>query len=631
MPNIVNKIKKRKLRISLLVQVSVLFVLGIIVTSVLGLVIFNHLAYEKAVDQVETSANNIAQEVENALKESPSAEWLMTYCVENWKKMDVDYDSTYYGPSTTLEKTKLFMSRHPNTPISYLTSEEIEAFDEDDQNLLAEILYSRLITRMDAIKWSGKVDYLFCVSTDNSFLHQFFVFSAADLALGGPLGGVGTLPGRGTNYEDYYLLGTYVDVSNNINQQTTMREAAMGQTGSLSVSGKYMDYYYYIGSIKGHVFLIGLTYDSSDLTLAYHDYAHQYIQYFSFMEIFLALICLLMIYLHVLKPLKVVQSNIRIYKDTKDSWMVRRNLAGLHSRNEIGQLSEDLSSMTMEMDEYVNEMEVITAERQRNNTELSLASQIQSSMLPKVFPAFPDRKDFDIYASMDPAKEVGGDFYNFFLLDEDTLVMYIADVSGKGVPASLFMMSAQILLRNITHHAPSVARAMRALNDELSSNNTLEMFVTVWLGFMNLKTGIMTCANAGHEYPILKQPGTDFEIVKDKHGFVIGGMPGMQYKEYELKLEPGAKLFVYTDGLPEANNRKQQLFGMDRVLKALNYKKDSSPREILEDMTRTVTSYANGADQFDDLTMLCFQYNGPSEPETGAEEDTGSAAGEQIS
>ena len=172
---------------------------------------------------------------------------------------------------------------------------------------------------------------------------------------------------------------------------------------------------------------------------------------------------------------------------------------------------------------------------------------------------------------------------------------------------------------------------MRALNDELSSNNTLEMFVTVWLGFMNLKTGIMTCANAGHEYPILKQPGTDFEIVKDKHGFVIGGMPGMQYKEYELKLEPGAKLFVYTDGLPEANNRKQQLFGMDRVLKTLNYKKDSSPREILEDMTRTVTSYANGADQFDDLTMLCFQYNGPSEPETGAEEDTGSAAGEQIS
>ena len=249
-------------------------------------------------------------------------------------------------------------------------------------------------------------------------------------------------------------------------------------------------------------------------------------------------------------------------------------------------------------------------ESSRIETELNMASGIQANMLPNIFPAFPERDEFDIYASMNPAKEVGGDFYDFFLIDDNHLGLVMADVSGKGVPAALFMMVSKILVQNYTVMGKSAKDALEAVNNQICSNNTEEMFVTVWLGILDLQTGELTAANAGHEYPALKLADGDFGLVHDKHGFVIGGMEGVKYKEYTLHLEPGSKLFLYTDGVPEATNAQNELFGTERMLDALRSAQERSPKEILSAVDTAVKDFVKQAPQFDDLTMLCMHYKG---------------------
>ena len=251
-------------------------------------------------------------------------------------------------------------------------------------------------------------------------------------------------------------------------------------------------------------------------------------------------------------------------------------------------------------------------EKERLDTELNMATRIQAETLPNIFPAFPERDDFNIYASMDPAKEVGGDFYDFFLIDDTHLGIVMADVSGKGVPAALFMMVSKILIQNIAMMGNSPAQVLRYVNNQLCTNNPEEMFVTVWYGCLDLETGNLVAANAGHEYPMLKSPEGNFEIVKDKHGLVIGAMEGVIYKEYELHMDPGSKLFIYTDGVPEATNANGELFGTERLVHALRMKETKTPKDILKHIDSIVKDFVKDAPQFDDLTMLCLEYIGPN-------------------
>ncbi len=249
-------------------------------------------------------------------------------------------------------------------------------------------------------------------------------------------------------------------------------------------------------------------------------------------------------------------------------------------------------------------------EASRIDAELSMATRIQTDMLPNIFPAFPERGEFDIFASMKPAKEVGGDFYDFFFIDEDRLGIVMADVSGKGVPAALFMMASKILVQNYAIMKKSPKEALEAANNQICQSNREQMFVTVWLGILDLKTGVLTAANAGHEYPAIKTPDGKFELYKDKHGFVIGGMPGLRYREYEIKLEKGSMLFLYTDGVAEASNAGEELFGAERLTEALNAEEYDTPSDVLEGVHKAVDAFVKDAPQFDDLTMLCLKYNG---------------------
>ena len=254
------------------------------------------------------------------------------------------------------------------------------------------------------------------------------------------------------------------------------------------------------------------------------------------------------------------------------------------------------------------------AERERISNELQMASQIQMSMLPHEFPPFPDRTEFDICASMTPAREVGGDFYDFFLVDDDHLCLVIADVSGKGIPAALYKMISKAILQGFANLGESAAEVFTRVNEALYANNQEDMFVTVWLGILEISTGKLTAANAGHEYPVLKQADGGFRLVKDRHNFVIGGLDNMEYKEYELQLEPGAKLFLYTDGVPESTNTENEMFGMDRMINVLNEAPEAAPEQILKNVLSAVDRFVKDAEQFDDLTMLCLEYKGSRNP-----------------
>ncbi|MBQ3381400.1 MAG: serine/threonine-protein phosphatase, partial [Oscillospiraceae bacterium] len=220
---------------------------------------------------------------------------------------------------------------------------------------------------------------------------------------------------------------------------------------------------------------------------------------------------------------------------------------------------------------------------------------------------YPDRHDLDIHASMDPAKEVGGDFYDFFLIDHDHLGLVMADVAGKGIPAALFMMMARIMINYSAKTGVPPAEVLRRVNERICENNEAEMFVTVWLGILDMNTGEVVAANAGHEYPMLRGAKGDFVLRKDPHGFVVGGMEGVKFRDYRFTLERGGTLFLYTDGLPEANNAKGKLFGTDRVLEVLNANPDASAEQLLDAMTKAVAKYVGKTEQFDDLTMMAVR------------------------
>lgn len=282
-------------------------------------------------------------------------------------------------------------------------------------------------------------------------------------------------------------------------------------------------------------------------------------------------------------------------------------LGDLSRYDVIRNLARSIDSMETDMVNYIENLTAATAERERLGAELSIAATIQENSLPARFPAFPDRTEFDIYASMTPAKMIGGDFYNFFLIDKDHLGLVIADVSGKGIPAALFMMVTNILITNITKRGGSPAEILTYVNNEVCRHNKAEMFVTVWLGVLEISTGKIIAANAGHDDPAIYRRDGRFEIAKDKHGFVVGGMEGMLYQDYELVLRPGDKLFLYTDGIPEATDNNDNMYGIGRMVEALNEYRDEAPQQIIEGIIQSVEEFVGDAPQFDDMTMLCVE------------------------
>lgn len=295
-------------------------------------------------------------------------------------------------------------------------------------------------------------------------------------------------------------------------------------------------------------------------------------------------------------------------KDITDSGKFECQRIEINTKDEIEDLGNSFNIMMIEIERYIDNLSKVTAEKERIGAELDVAKHIQASMLPCIFPAFPEHPEIDIRATMTPAKEVGGDFYDFFLVDHNHLAMVMADVSGKGVPAALFMVIAKTLIKNVTQTGLSPKAVLEKVNNQLCENNEAEMFVTVWLGILEIPTGHMVCANAGHEYPVIKRWENNYELLKDKHGFVLAGMEGARYSEYEIALQPGDKIYLYTDGVVEATDGENQLYGTERMLHALNTNKDAGSEEILIKMKEDIDFFVGEAPQFDDITMLSLTF-----------------------
>ena len=283
----------------------------------------------------------------------------------------------------------------------------------------------------------------------------------------------------------------------------------------------------------------------------------------------------------------------------------------IHTRDEIGLLYQETREMEIRLIDYMDNLATVTAEKERIGAELSIATQIQADMLPRIFPAFPGRKEIDIYATMTPAKEVGGDFYDFFLIDENHLGLVMADVSGKGVPAALFMVIAKTLIKNRALMGGGPAEILSYVNEQLCEGNDAELFVTVWFAILDMTTGKGLAANAGHEHPALRRAGGEYELVIYRHSPAVATMKGMRFREHEFELHPGDSLFVYTDGVAEATNAHDELFGNERMLEALNEDPDATPEKLLPTVRKHIDRFVGDAPQFDDITMLGLLYKGP--------------------
>jgi serine phosphatase RsbU (regulator of sigma subunit) len=279
-------------------------------------------------------------------------------------------------------------------------------------------------------------------------------------------------------------------------------------------------------------------------------------------------------------------------------------IVDVRSHVEFASLSDDINSTVDTLKKYIADAAA------RIDAELAFAKAIQHSALPSVFPPFPTRKEFDIWATMDTAKEVGGDFYDFYFVNKDTLAFLIADVSGKGIPAAMFMMNAKAVLKSYAESGLDVNKVFTLTNEKLCEGNDAGMFVTAWMGFLNTETGEVTFANAGHNPPLVRHADGSFEYLKVRAGFVLAGMEGVKYRKNELQLAPGDVIYLYTDGVTEATNINDELYGEDRLLALLNANKEASMKELCKLVKEDVFVFAGEAPQFDDITMLALKYCG---------------------
>ncbi len=302
---------------------------------------------------------------------------------------------------------------------------------------------------------------------------------------------------------------------------------------------------------------------------------------------------------------KIVVDNIRRVNESLEE-ITGGNLdvkIDVRTSEEFASLSDDINSTVFTLKKYIEDAAA------KIDQELRFAKKIQHSALPSVFPPYPNRNEFSIYAMMDTAKEVGGDFYDFYMLGEDKLAFVVADVSGKGIPAAMFMMTTKTLIKSYTESGAAVDAVFTAANDKLCENNDAEMFVTAWMGILDIKTGVLTYANAGHNPPVLCRKNGSFEYFRSKRGLVLAAMEGIRYEKFELQLKPGDVIYFYTDGVTEAKNKEDAFFGEERLLRSLNEKDGLGVEEICKKVKDDLDAFTWEAEQFDDITMLCVKLN----------------------
>ena len=364
--------------------------------------------------------------------------------------------------------------------------------------------------------------------------------------------------------------------------------------------------------MNGGEYRVWMAYDITPLKEDYYGFLNRSILSVLILTAVVSVISLLLTRKFLIKPVRSLAQAATEFTPEADGTYSTDKISRVEVRttDEIGDLSREIRSMQERIVEDTGSLARMTSERERISTELDLARKIQAYMLPDTFPAFPDRKEFDLYAMMQPARAVGGDFYDFFLIDDDHLAVVIADVSGKGIPAAMFMMVAMALIKNQMLSSSDPALALERVNRQICDRNRSNTFVTVWLAVLELSTGKGTACNAGHENPCVRRAGGAFEMLTYKHDLIVGALPDVRYHIREFELQPGDCLFVYTDGVAEASNAENELFGTQRLTDTLNQCPETEPEKMVHSVYDAVNRFADNTPQFDDITMLCLKYRG---------------------
>ncbi|WP_049945653.1 SpoIIE family protein phosphatase [Butyrivibrio sp. LC3010] len=581
-----------RLKISVFTEILIYFIFGTLIIGAVSYVTITNSSARTILDQKEKHASSIFKDLNAYLDQFEGIAYILEYWIENGDNMDVEYEAD----DETRKKMHELLARKKNLSVMDSTEADIKALSPEDQKLFAEIVFNRVLMHTNHIKTAYDIDYVYVMATDDKFNSGIFLASGND----------GSKP-RSSKFGDAYTLGTTVTLTD---EQVTSLKETLKKTRKVAESEGYADSYETYIDIPGYHVFLGIAYQTSDVKEEIRVETIRSTLRFVLLQMIFAAICLFLIRKNVLKPLKKVQKSVESYDKNKDSNYVVNKLSEISLGNEIGHLADSFSKMVLTVDQYIDEVQKITAEKERISVELGVATKIQKDMLPREFPPFPDRNEFDIFATMNPAKEVGGDFYDFFLVDDDHLALVMADVSGKGVPAALFMVIAKTLIKTRTLAGGTPSEILYDVNNQLCEGNDEEFFVTVWLSIIEISTGKGVAANAGHEHPILRRKNCEFEPVIYKHSSPLGMIEGIKYIEHEFKLDAGDALFEYTDGVTEAENKRHELFGMDNTVKALNKCKEDDPQKQISTVREEINNFVGDADQFDDITMMAFYYKG---------------------
>ncbi|MCR4657908.1 MAG: serine/threonine-protein phosphatase [Lachnospiraceae bacterium] len=592
------KEKKRKSIVRQVVLPLSAFIIILILVEGIAIIVYDLRHYLNAVTEETVKISDYTASV---FEEYDAIDWISQFWHEHYKDMEL-----IYNEEEGEELADIFEQETGYDHISAITSEEIMSEPYETQLLFAEIVYSRCSRELDGLKRTFKTvySYSFLVADGDVF---FLVTGTNEdekrVSQGGDLFELGiTMP-----YEKgiYPILDELMDTGKR-------RER--------------FDKLYVSGGDRGVVHMYSPVYDKNGeiamIAAASVPWAALYLKGLeSIVFISLAMLVLVSLIIYwivfllkkaVISPITREQKVVAEYGSDKDPKKAGTELAKIRSNNEIQTLAENFSSMIAEIDQYTDMIREVTAEKEQMKAELAIAARIQTDTIPADFPR---RPDFSLYAILDPAREVGGDFYDFFLLDDGHMAMFVGDVSGKGMPAALFMMNAKALMKSRCKMGGGPSAVLKDVNVQLIEENELDMFVTVWIAVIDLKTGRMIFSNAGHMDPVLMRAGGEYEYLANRHSSVVGVFPGALYEEYSLVLDHGDCLFEYSDGVTEASGPDGELFGADRLVRVLNAHKDEEMDELLKSVKKELDAYSSGAPQYDDITMMGFKFIGPKDRE----------------
>lgn len=581
---------------------SFMFVILILITG-LGSFLIIRLGLNASVRQIDSQARMAALRVEEYKARSS----LVEYWLEHRDDLDHVYD---YEKLDSMERK--FKALHPEFIILRdVTDEEFLSLNEEERRLYAELCLGRLSLAFSEIKDSFDPLWLFCFVMDRDSMYYMVTGTKSGekrISEGGDIYELGVV--------DHVDMNDYPQLERLISDYADASEAsAAGPSGlyndddsDLHSTGAWVPVLDDDGSL---IAVCGAAMTDRMLLQAGFISANM-------LAVVVVLAFLLMQYLvirllkrKVAGPIMDEETTIRSYMDTKDAAQTVSRLGEIKSANEIEALADSFSQMIEEIDRYMEEIRSITSEKERIGAELGVARQIQANMLPRSLIGYTGEPDFVILADMKPAMEVGGDFYDYFVIDDDHIGISIADVSGKGVPAALFMAVCKTLIKSAAKDDESPASIVRKVNERLCENNPDMMFVTVWVGIYTISSHEICYVNAGHEDPAIYRAATGrYELILEEHDMVLGFSAEAGFREHTITMFPGDRLFVYTDGVPEATSADDELFGTSRMLMSLDSSVSGSGRDTFEALREDIAAFTNGAEQFDDITMLSFEYRG---------------------